>query len=321
MNKHVGTILLIVLLSPCVFGELSDDINSISLEELWELFLEYPDSDTKAEILIALGMQGRGNPDITEKVNNYLAELNSGFNSGKTINYLMVSASISAVMELNDTSSYPVLFSALYTGYPEVINSETQGALDYIDGNLFTFLSDVIETKPPAEKFMALKSAINSERLNMVERGQLAFHALEQALFSNNDDDADLRAMRYAAVLELTSLRWTNANFLAIRHYYGIREEFIKETIAKNRMVEAIKFLGAVGNSEAALVLGLQLGLINARTEITGSFDAEITLAIVQALGHIGTNTVFDHLLYTSTLSYPDYIKIAAREAADRLRW
>jgi len=68
-------------------------------------------------------------------------------------------------------------------------------------------------------------------------------------------------------------------------------------------------------------VLGLQLGLINIRTERTGLFDSEVTLAIVQALGHIGDNAVFDHLLHISNLSYPEYIQAAAREAIDNLKW
>jgi HEAT repeat protein len=68
-------------------------------------------------------------------------------------------------------------------------------------------------------------------------------------------------------------------------------------------------------------VLGLQLGLINSRTESTGAFDADITLAIIQALGNIGANAVFEHLLYASNLSYNENIRAAAREAMGRLRW
>jgi hypothetical protein len=108
---------------------------------------------------------------------------------------------------------------------------------------------------------------------------------------------------------------------LAIRHYYRVQAEYLRGIAPKYRLIEAITCLGAVGNSDAALALGLQLGLINARTVNTGVFDADITLAIVQALGHIGYNAAFDYLLHASNLSYGENITSAAREAIDRLKW
>jgi hypothetical protein len=97
--------------------------------------------------------------------------------------------------------------------------------------------------------------------------------------------------------------------------------DFQENISHKSRLIEAIAFLGAVGNSEAALALGLQLGLINDRKEKTGFFDAGITLAIVQALGLIGDKAAFNHLLHASKLSYNENITLAAREAIDRLKW
>jgi len=323
MHKQKIISVMFILLSIFVFGDLPPSLSiydNAEHDDLWQLFLENPDSETRAGILITLGSRGKGNRDITEKINNYLTELNDLFSSGIGVDYLLVSASITAIMELGNSSSYPVLFAVLHTGYPEVIASEACGALDEINGNLFQFLSGVIEKNPPVEKFTALKAGINSKRLSISERGQLASLALERSLVFD-DEDADLTSMRYAAVLELTSLRWKNSNALAVMYYYRAREDFIRGIITKSRLIEAIECLGAVGNSEAAFILGLQLGLINEKTERRSGYDAEITLAIVKALGNIGSKTVFDHLLYVNNLSYPDYIKIAAREAIDRLKW
>jgi hypothetical protein len=323
MNKEKIILVIFIMLSAFVFADLPASLNiedNLNNDELWQFFLESPDSETKARMLIALGVKGKGDRNITEKINNYLTELNALFDSGTGVDYLLVSASITAIMELNDSSSYPVLFPVLHTGFPEVIASEARGALDEINGDLFQFLSGVIENNPPVEKFTALKAGISSKRLSVSERGRLASLALERAL-GFDEDDADLTAMRYAAVLELTSLRWKNANALAVMYYYRAREDFVQNISSKSRFIEAIACLGAVGNSEAAFVLGLQLGLINERTERRGGYDAEITLAIVQALGNIGSKTVFDHLLYVNRLSYPDHIKTAAREAVDRIKW
>jgi hypothetical protein len=313
-------VILFLLFAGFLYGETPGVSSYSSSDDLWKMFIEDPDSDSAVDILITLGIAGRGNRNIVDNLNNYLTGKNLLFKSGFAVNYLIVSATISAIMELGDSSSYQALFSALCAGYPEVIASEAFGALEVIPGNLYQFLLNVLWNNPPDEKFAAFRAGINSERLNISERGQIAELALEQAL-AVNEDNIDLNAMRYAAVLYLTQIRWTRANSLAIRHYYRVQADFLRSAVFKERLIEAINCLGAVGNSQAALVLGLQLGLINSRKENTGSFDADITLAIVQALGQIGDNAAFDHLLYISNLSYPENIQTAAREAISNLRW
>jgi len=247
-------------------------------------------------------------------------DLNQLFKKGESVDYTIVSACITALMKLGDSSSYPVLFSIICSDYPEVLTSESYGALELIPGNLQQFLLNVIERNPPDEKFAAFKAVINSGRLTIPERGQLAELALAQSLLSN-EENVDLSAMRYSAVLILTQLRWTRANTLAIRHYYRVQADYTQDIVSKERFIEAITCLGSVGNSDAALLLILQLGLINLRTENTGNYDAEITLAIVQALGLIGDNAAFNHLTSVTKLPYTEDIIDAAKEALARLKW
>jgi len=294
--------------------------SSASIDILWELLLEYPVSAIKADILVTIGVLGKDNQEIINAVNNYLVELNYMFESENIIDYSLVSACITAITEMGDISSYPVLFNLLFTGYPEVISSEIYGALDIIDGDLFLYIRDIMEKNPPEEKFVAFKAGINSRRLSFTELGQLAELALEIGLldFTGN---ADLIAMRYAAIQTLTSLRWTKASALAVRYYHRITADYLQSAVSKGRLIESIACLGAIGDSSAALALGLQLGLINEKTKSTGVYDADITLAIVRALGAIGINTIFEHLLFTSNLSYNENIKTAAKEALDRLKW
>ena len=295
---------------------------SESLDTLWKLFLEYPDSTVGAEILITMGRLGKGNPQIISNINNYLMEKNSLYKSGESVNYAMISACIAAMMELGDSSSYPVLFAVMCSDYPEMIASEAYGALENIPGNFKQFIFDAVEKNSPEEKFIAFKAGIESERFTLADRGQLAELVLEQSLSSYSDrENAYVSAMRYAAVAALTPLRWSRANTLAIRNFYRVQADFQQDVVPKERFLEAVALLGSAGNSDAALVLILQLGLINSRTARTGEFDVEITLAIVRALGLIGDKAAFDHLLNVSNLPYPEYIKAAAREAIDRLKW
>jgi len=291
-----------------------------SMNLLWQLFLEYPDIQTEVEILVTFGIMGKGNSEIVKNINDYLWEKNLLFISGESVDYKIISACISALMELGDSSSYPVIFSIICSGYPEIIAFEAYGALENIPGNLHHFLLTVIENNPPDEKFAAFRIVVESERLTISERGQLAEIALELSLLTGVSN-IYLDMMRYDAVLVLSQLRWTRANALAIRNYYRVQADYSQGAVSKERLVQAILCLGAVGNSDAALALGLQLGLIHARTVSTNNYDAEITLAIVQSLGLIGDNAAFDNLLYISHLPYSENIKAAAREAVDRLRW
>jgi len=317
MIKKISFLILFILITSFVFCDTEDFSQA---EDLWKIFIENPDSEASVDILLTLGIAGRGNRSIIDNLNNYLMGINLQVKTGYAVNYTLVSACIYAIMVLGDSSSYQALFSAYCAGYPEVIASEAYGALDVIPGNLFQFLLNILWNNSYYEKFAAFRAGINSNRLSISERGQIAEIALEQAL-AVTEDNFDINTMRYNAILTLTNLRWTRANSLAIRHYYRVQNDFLQDIVSKERYLEAINCLGAVGNSQAALVLGLQLGLINARAESTGSFDAEITLAIVQALGLIGDNAAFDHLLFISDLPYPQYIQAAAKEAIDRLKW
>jgi len=294
-----------------------------SLDSLWKLLLQYQNSAISADILITLGNLGKGNRSVVDSINNYLTEQNMLYSSGGNVKYEIVSACIAAILELGDSSSYTPLFAVICAGYPEIISFEAYGAMELIPGNIKQFLFDTISKGTPEEKFAAFKAGINSERLSVSDRGQLAELALDQALssFSGGEEDAAISAMRYASVIALIPLRWTRANPLAIRHYYRVLADYQHYAVTKQRFIEAINLLGAVGNSDAALVLILQLGLINAKTERVGMYDADVTRAIVQALGNIGDKAAFDQLLYVRNLMYPESIHAAAKEAIDRLRW
>jgi HEAT repeat protein len=292
-----------------------------SVATLWRLFSGLRDSRTRVEILGALGSLGKGDSQIIENLNDYLAGQNRLYRSGMDLDYPVISACVAALAELGDSSSYPALFSVLTTGYPEVIVMEASGALDVISGNYKQFLLDVILKNPPGEKLAAFRAGMNSGRFSPADKGQLAEIALDQSLGVSSGGGEALSALRYAAVLALTRLQWTRASALAIRGFYRIQTDFQQGAAPKERFLESVACLGAMGSSDAALALALQLGLINAQTEKTGVYDEDITLAVVRALGAIGDKAAFDYLLYISYLNYPDHIQAAAKEALNRLKW
>lgn len=295
-----------------------------SVDTLWKIFLAFRDSLTRAETLGALALLGKGNIQVVENLNQYLANQNNLYRSGMSPDYHTLSACIAALSTLGDPSSFPVLFSAMTAGYPNSIAQETARALGSIQGDYKQFLIEVIRKNPPVEKMAAFRAGINNEHFSSAEKGQLAETALELGLTLSpvsGEGDPAVSSLRYAAVSALDQLQWTNASPQVIKHFYRVQADYQNGKVPRERLLEAIHCLGAMGSSDAAQALALQLGFLNSQTERSGEFDDAITMAVVNALGVIGDKSAFDHLLYISYLSYPEHIQAAAREALAHLKW
>jgi hypothetical protein len=100
-----------------------------------------------------------------------------------------------------------------------------------------------------------------------------------------------------------------------------VQKDYGDGLASREQLLEAITCMGAMGISDTAQVLALQLGFINSRMEQTGEYDDEILLAMVGVLGELGDKVAFDYLLYISYLPYPERIQSAAREALNHLTW
>jgi HEAT repeat protein len=295
-----------------------------SVDTLWEIFLAYRDSLTRAETLGALALLGKGNIQVVENLNQYLANQNNMYRSGMSPDYHTLSACVAALASLGDPSSFPVLFSAMTAGYPNNITQETARALGAIQGDYKQFLIDVIRKNPPAEKMAAFRAGISNEHFGGAEKGQLAEAALELGLTlspAGEEGDPVFSSLRYAALAVLDQLRWTSASPQVVKHFYRVQADYQNGKAPRERLLEAIHCLGSMGSSDAAQALALQLGFLNSQTERNGEFDDAITMAVVNALGVIGDKSAFDHLLYISYLAYPEHIQAAAREALTHLKW
>ena len=294
--------------------------NADSIKSLWELFGIFQDAHTRVEILGALGVLGRGDRQVIANLNQLLDGKNRSFRAGRSLDnaYPVLRACIAALGSLGDDSSFPVLFAAMTSGYPQAIVQETLRALNALPNIDKGFLLDVIRNNPFNEKAVAFRLGAYNERLSPAERAEIARTALEVSLYAYGPAED---ALRYDAVTVLTRLGWSPAAPLALRNFYRVQTDFLSGASSRERLLEAIASLGVMDSREAAQTLTLQLGLINSRTERTGEFDEAITLAIINALGELGDQVAFDHLLYISFLNYPDRIQASAREALNRLRW
>lgn len=303
---------------------LGESVYTAGTDVLWEVFLKCTDTVTRVEALKALAIIGKGNVDAARNLNQYLFDQNNLYHSGIAPNYSVLSACISALGELADSESFPVLFSAAVAGYPNNIGQEAVRALSLLDGDYKAFLLTVIHNNSPAEKLAAFNAGLRTAKFSPDDLGELAETALAitlEPLSSHAEGDASLSELRYAAVRKLTELKWVKAVDLAIKNFYRIQEDFSTGRAEKARMIEAIRFLGVMASPAAAQNLALYLGLLNSQMERTEQYDEEITLAIIHVLGDMGDKISFDYLLYVSYLSYPATIQNAAKEALEKLKW
>ncbi|MDR1420849.1 MAG: hypothetical protein LBI86_10780 [Treponema sp.] len=290
---------------------------------LWRVFGVYRDPLVRTEVLKALGIVGKGDPSVAERLNEFLSGETGRYRSRLAVDYLALEAAVAAIGAVGDVSSYSVLFSALVSGYPDGIARAAEKALAELGGDYRRFLAGIIREGPPAEKLAAFNAGIGNERFGTAEKGEIAETALDVSLGLAGDSGGrgEIFSLRCAAVNTLASLQWNRANALVIRHFYVTQTDYQRGAVSKERVLEAIACMGAMGTSEAAQALALQMGYINSQMERNGEYDGEITMAMVKTLGEMGDKAAFDNLLHISYLSYPEQIKAAAREALNRLKW
>lgn len=291
---------------------------AVSVMKLWALFQVYSDSYSRVEILDALAVLGKGDQDLIKNLNKFLSNSNNSFRAGISQDYPVLKACISTLGILGDSSSFPVLFSAMTAGYQQAIIQESLKAMESIHGDYKDFLVDVIRNNPFPEKAAAFRIGAYNEKLSAPEKGELAEAALEISL--ENSGPAEL-SLRYDAITVLTRLKWTPASALATRNYYKVQTDYSGGFVPKERLLEAIACLGVMSSAEAAHALALHLGYFNSSAEKSGEYDEVIVLALISALGELADKAAFDNLLYIGYLNYPDKIQAAAREALNRLKW
>ncbi len=298
---------------------------SESADKLWRLFELYEgDVELRAAAIGAIGATGAGNAPIIARVGEYLAGQNALFRAGSQPEYPTLEAAVDALGRIGDGASFPVLFSTYVAGYNPRVTAKASAALGRIKGDYAGYLAKVLAMSSPLEKAAALKAGLENPAFGPEERGGLAEAALAAGLSWPGGPAYEAQAIRelnLRAVRTIRELAWQRASPLVLRYFRALLAEYARGAAPRSDLVETIACLGAMGSAEAAQALAIQLQLINAQTELGGSFDEEIILATIEALGALGDKVAFDYLLYVGYLRYPDNVKRAAKEALQRLKW
>jgi HEAT repeat protein len=301
-----------------------------SIDTLWKVFTGFRDSQIRIATLDALALLARGNAQILENLNQFLANQNSLYRSSMDVDIPVISACIAALGALGDESSFSVLFAVIITGYPEPLGAQAAEALEKLPGDTKANLTAILQKNPPAEKLAVFRAAISGRSMNDAEKGAFAQTALEIGMQKETAANGSALALLCSlATQTLRDLKWTRAAPAVVQYFYQVQSEYQESRTPQQRdlLLEAISCLAVMDSFDAAQALSLQLGYLNSQFERagrTGSFgenDETLVLGVINALGQLGDKIAFDNLHYVAYLDYPERIKAAAREALNNLTW
>ena len=261
---------------------------------------------------------------MIEKLTAWLSGQNSLFFTGNRPDRQVIGEGVTAMGKIGAVEFFPVLFTAMALGYSNEITEKAKNALLSVKGNLKDNLIQVISKNVVQEKVLALRMALESDKLTDEDKGLAAETAIAVALgtSSRNDNETSLlRTLRADAARALAARSWSKASDYAVRHFNESTLEFDKGFVDKNYFLEAIAFLGAVKTNEAAERLNLYLGLLNSYVENGQKVDEQVILTVIKNLGILGDAAASDNLLYVGYIDYSNNVKKAAREAFNNLKF
>jgi HEAT repeat protein len=306
----------------------TEQIRAIGFAEarysIWKLFQTDTFQDLRLSCLNALAVVGKGDPEIVQNLNLWLAAQNTVFQTGQIPDVPVILAAVKALGALGDGSSFPVLFSTMNVGYPADVSRIAREALLAIPGNQKDLFVGVLQASSLPEKRLALEMALESNRLSDSDKGEVAEFAMDVGLHTGTTDNqlkASAREIRFMAARALSARKWSKATPLAIEHFNTLLIEYERGLADRRFLVEAVDCLGNMGTHAAAVRLTQYLILLNSYTEKIREFDGVIVLAVIQNLGKLGDKVAFDDLMYVEYLSYSSEIKAAARKVRSSLAW
>ena len=289
---------------------------------LWQLFNADTDTAVRQEALSSLARTAAGKTDVIARMNLWLATQDNLFINGSEVDLPVVASCVQTLGSLSDPASFPVLFSTAHLGYPEEVAAAAGKAIDSFKGDLADLLISVILNNPISDKGVALSLAAASSTLSPAEKALVAIAALKVALAGTPSPayKGALASLRFAAVNELASLAWAPATDLLVQNFDAALTEYGRGALPVSDVNLSISALGSMGTHEAAVRLSLYLDLIGTHVQRGQSVNESVVLAVINSLSRLQDPVAIENLLSVQSLSYPDAVKRAAREAVDNLQ-
>ena len=228
--------------------------------------------------------------------------------------------------KLADVSSFQVLFrAASMDTLDTTIVSAAVAALNSINSKYMDEILGIIAEKDIKQVYAAFSFAMKKDNLPADEKGKIVEAAFTEAvdLKSSGTEAGNplLGSLLSESLSQLAELHWSPASPAVVKYFYLVQGDYKNGKAGIDTLIPVIKCMGAMGTTESAQALSILLGLLNSETEQKKTYNEQLMLAVIHALGDLGDKTAFDYLLYVGYLDYPETIKKAAKDALAKLEW
>jgi hypothetical protein len=231
----------------------------------------------------------------------------------------VLTAALEALGELEAPVAFEPLLDVILIQYPDFVTEVARTALDRVGGSQLEQAAEAIRDKDVTNKPEAFRFFIAEDYLSDADKPELARITLNDALRvqpNNAREQEALRQLRFAATTVIREAEYSDATNAVIRHFNETVLEFDRGRVTKDRVLEAIATLGAMGTEAASLRLTDYLELLNTYTERDRPYDTQILLATIRNLETLDYPSSYNALFLTQILeNYPARVRDAAREA------
>lgn len=299
--------------------------DSAILPAIRSAFKSIPDARVRVSCLNTWSALAKGQKDEIAFLNAWYAESLDLAQKGTQPDAKVMSSCASALGKIGDASSFEVLFRGSVSNLDSSVVQASATALNAINEGYTDGILAIIAKKGIKDMYAAVSLAMKKESLSQTDRARIAAAAFETGtaitLASGDSQGSTLSALILESMGQLTALKWSEASPAVVRYFYRIQGDYKNDRGIVDLLIPVAKCMGAMQTQEAAQALSIFLGLLNSETEQKKTYNEQLLLAVIQALGDLGDKTAFDYLLYVGYLDYPESVKKASRDALARLQW
>ena len=290
-----------------------------AVNDLWRLFDSYDETSARIEIMGVLGSLATERPQETGYIAEWVATQNKVRQASGDVDLQVLTAAVTALGELGAPVAFEPVLDVILIQYPDFVTDIARAAIDQLEGSPLEQASAAMRDKDVTDKPAAFLFFMGEDYLDDADKPELARIALNDALRVQPNDTREqeaLRQLRFAATAVIREAEYDEATNAVIRHFNETVLEYDRGRIPKNRVLEAIAALGAMGTEAASLRLTDYLELLNTYTERDRPYDTQILLATIRNLETLDFPSSYNALFLTQILeNYPDRVREAAREA------
>ncbi|HPO02749.1 MAG TPA: hypothetical protein PL077_05340, partial [Treponemataceae bacterium] len=289
------------------------------------LFENVPDPRPRIACLETFAVLASDNEEYIGFLSDWLSTSLDALDQGKTVDLRSATACAAVLGKMGSVVSFPVLFRGSSGQYDTGLVKASETAVNQIQNGYADAVLGKIADRDISIVHKAFSLSRKKSDLSSADSGRIAEAVFSRSVAvlseSGSIPNRLVSQMMTDSMEQLTRLKWSNASPMVVKYFYAVQGEYKTGKASVESLVPVVGCLGAMGTNEAAQALSIFLGLLNSETEQKKTFNEQLMLALIQALGDLGDKTAFDYLLYVGYLEYPESVKKASRDALARLQW